>query len=392
MLNRIVLRSVLYKITPFMDEASASVLNNDSQNKINNPNIAAHKNNRISNYSDNKVPSVKITNNIPTGSLKIRKVVSNVLFGIGAAAAAVAIAAAVASLAFAVTFLPLAAIVGIGIASVALLTTGTILRLKKDTLSEENLPEVIKLLAKSGKEVISSNKDFVGNVIKFCDNDKVLAELFNKGCSEGIKLLLEKSGNLKVDSSDELTKNLESIKKNYDIIQSISFLKEGEKVVNSEVEEEDVKNATVQQQNNNTNILNEAALFLKKQQNKNKFNELARKHKSGITAFQLSFDKGMISSITERPEKFLKQKTNSTKSIQDKDKNYTGTHNADLDAIEKQSKMDFGGNACFLNGEKIQGNTESRFSNLENKIKKEYQNNSDEIIKKNSLISRAILL
>jgi len=104
---------------------------------------------------------------MPTKSLQTRKVISNVLFGLGAVAAAVAIAAAVASLAFAVTFLPLAAIVGIGIASVALLTTGIILRLKKDTLSEENLPEVIKLLSKSDKNYIKDNIDFVKKLSNF---------------------------------------------------------------------------------------------------------------------------------------------------------------------------------------------------------------------------------
>ena len=97
------------------------------------------------------------------------------------------------------------------------------MRLKKDTLSEENLPDIIKLLAKSDEKVITSNEDFVGKVIEFCDNNKVLAELFNKKCDKDIKLLSERSKNLKVDNPNELTKNLksidESIKKNYDLIE-----------------------------------------------------------------------------------------------------------------------------------------------------------------------------
>lgn len=229
--------------------------------------------------------------------------------------------------------------------------------------------------------------DFVNKVIEFCDNNKVLVELFNKECDKDIKFLSERSKNLKVDNPNELTKNLksidESIKKNYDLIESISSLKEGEEIYETLQGEANSKNITLStQENNDTEVLDETVSFFENQENKNKFIELARKHKSGITAFQLSFDKGMISSITERPEKFLKQKTNSTKSIQDKNKNYTETHNADLDTIKQQSKSDFNRNACFLNREEIQGDAESRFNNLENKIKEEYQNNSDEIIKK----------
>jgi hypothetical protein len=63
--------------------------------------------------------------------------------------------------------LPLIAIVGIGITSVALLTAGIILRLKEDTLSEENLPEVIKILAKSDKNYIKDNIDFVKKLSNF---------------------------------------------------------------------------------------------------------------------------------------------------------------------------------------------------------------------------------
>ena len=199
----------------------------------------------LTNFSNSEMPPVKIPNNILTRSLRIRKSVSIGLFVLGAVAAAVAIAAAVASLAFAVAFLPLAAIVGIGITPVALLTAGIILRLKKDTLSEENLPEVIKLLSKSDEKAITSNEDFVGKVIEFCNNNKVSAELFNKECNKDIKLLSERSKNLKVDSSNELTKNLksidESIKKNYDLIESISSLKEGEKAYNTGDSETDFK-------------------------------------------------------------------------------------------------------------------------------------------------------
>ena len=89
--------------------SSSSIPEDNPQNNINSPNITTYGNNQISNYSDNKVPTVKIPRNMSTKSLQIRKVVSNVLFGLGVVAAAVAIAAAVASLAFTVTFLPLIA-------------------------------------------------------------------------------------------------------------------------------------------------------------------------------------------------------------------------------------------------------------------------------------------
>ena len=406
--------------------SSPSISGDNPQNNINKSNISTYGNNQIRNYSDNKMPPVKIPNNILTRSLRIRKSFSIGLFVLGAAAAAVTIASAVASLAFAVAFLPLIAIVGIGITSVALLTAGIILRLKEDTLSEENLPEVIKhlakkdedyirnnnqlvnkviefcdkkknvedlekngllpdiikILAKSDKNYIKSNIGFVNKVIEFCDRDEVLGKLIDEKCDTSIESLTKILKNSGIDNAKGLIEKPELIKKNCELIKSISSLKGGEDVVNPEIKEENVKNATVQQKKNDTNILNEMTSFLENQENKNKLSELARKHKSGITAFQLSFDKGMISSITERSEKFLKQKTNSTKSIQDKNKNYTETHNADLDTIKQQSKSDFNRNACFLNREEIQGDAESRFNNLENKIKEEYQNNSDEIIKK----------
>ena len=114
----------------------------------------------LTNFSNSEMPPVKIPNNILTRSLRIRKSVSIGLFVLGAAAAAVTIA-------FAVAFLPLIAIVGIGITSVALLTAGIILRLKEDTLSEENLPEVIKILAKSDKNYIKDNIDFVKKLSNF---------------------------------------------------------------------------------------------------------------------------------------------------------------------------------------------------------------------------------
>ena len=363
--------------------SSLNISEYNPQNNINKSNISTYGNNQISYNSDNKAPPVKIPRDMPTKSLQIRKVVSNVLFGLGAAAAAVAIAAAVASLAFAVAFLPLAAIVGIGIASVALLTAGIILRLKEDTLSEENLPEVIKHLAKKDEDYIRNNNQLVNKVIEFCDRDEVLGKLIDEECGQHIESLIKTLGNPNIDNDNEITEELKSIKKNCDLIQSISFLKEGKEVYRTFQKEANSKNITLsQQKNNDTKALDETVSFFENQKNKNKLSELARKHKSGITAFQLSFDKGMISSITERSEKFLKQKTNSTKSIQDKNKNYTETHNADLDTIKQQSKSDFNRNACFLNREEIQGDAESRFNNLENKIKEEYQNNSDEIIKK----------
>lgn len=362
--------------------SSPSISGDNPQNNINKSNISTYGNNQIRNYSDNKMPPVKIPNNILTRSLRIRKSFSIGLFVLGAAAAAVTIASAVASLAFAVAFLPLIAIVGIGITSVALLTAGIILRLKEDTLSEENLPEVIKHLAKKDEDYIRNNNQLVNKVIEFCDRDEVLGKLIDEKCDTSIESLTKILKNSGIDNAKGLIEKPELIKKNCELIKSISSLKGGEDVVNPEIKEENVKNATVQQKKNDTNILNEMTSFLENQENKNKLSELARKHKSGITAFQLSFDKGMISSITERSEKFLKQKTNSTKSIQDKNKNYTETHNADLDTIKQQSKSDFNRNACFLNREEIQGDAESRFNNLENKIKEEYQNNSDEIIKK----------
>ena len=145
-----------------MDEVDSQ----KSENDINNSNIPIYENKQIRNYSDNKMPPVKIPNNIPTRSLRIRKSFSIGLFVLGAVAAAVTIA-------FAVAFLPLAAIVGIGIASVALLTIGTILRLKKDTLSKENLPEVIKILAKSDKNYIKDNIDFVKKLSNFAIKRKM---------------------------------------------------------------------------------------------------------------------------------------------------------------------------------------------------------------------------
>ena len=91
--------------------SSPSISGDNPQNNINKSNISTYGNNQIRNYSDNKMPPVKIPNNIPTRSLRIRKSFSIGLFVLGAVAAAVAIAAAVASLAFAVAFLPLIAIV-----------------------------------------------------------------------------------------------------------------------------------------------------------------------------------------------------------------------------------------------------------------------------------------
>ena len=365
---------------------------------------------------------------MPTKSLQIRKVVSNVLLGLGVVAAAVVIAAAVASIAFAVVFLPLAAIVGIGIASVALLITGIILRFKKDTLSEENLPEVIKLLAeknenyiksnvnfvnkviefcdkekdvenleknrllpdiikilaksdekvitsnkdfvgkiikscknkeledlkkngllpdiikilaKSDKEFITSNKDFVGKVIKFCKRNEILGTLIDEECGTSIESPTETLKKSNIDNAKGLTENLKSINKNYDLIQSISFLKEGEKVYDAGKEEADFQNITLSlQKNNDTKASDETISFFENQENKNKFIELAENHTCGIMKYDAVIDNnGTISKFEKGPNRafLLPKKENNV----DKKSKDTENYDVNLNGIEKQSKKDF---------------------------------------------------
>ena len=60
----------------------------------------------------------------------------------------------------------------------------------------------------------------------------------------------------------------------------------------------------------------------------------------------------------------------------------TENYNVDLNEIEKQSKMDISRNACFLNGEEIQGGEGSIYHNLEDKIKEKFPKDAEKIIKK----------
>ena len=333
-----------------------------------------------------------------------------------------------ASLAFAVTFLPLIASVGIGITSVALLTTGIILRLKKDTLSEENLPEVIKnlakkdkdyirnnnqlvnkviefcdkeknvenlekngllpdiikLLAKSDENYIKSNIGFVNKVIEFCGKNKVLAELFNKECDKDIKFLSERSKNPEVDDSNELTKNLksidESIKKNYNLIESISSLKGGENVYKTLQGEANFENKIPsQQKNNDTEALNETVSFFENQNNKNKLIELAENHTCGIMKYDAVIDNnGTISKFEKGPNgAFLLPKKENNVDKKSKD---TENYDVNLNGIEKQSNNDFNQPITLLiNSKKIQT---KNLDDLKREIKEKFSNNTDKIIKK----------
>ena len=67
------------------------------------------------------------------------------------------------------------------------------MRFKKDTLSEKNLPEVIKILAKKDENYIKSNVDFVNKVIEFCDKEKNVENLEKNGLLPDIIKLLAKS-------------------------------------------------------------------------------------------------------------------------------------------------------------------------------------------------------
>ena len=457
-----------------MRAVGTSTSNNDLQNKINNPNSTTCGINQITNSSNNKAPTVKIPRDMPTKSLQIRKVVSNVLLGLGVVAAAVVIAAAVASIAFAVVFLLLAAIVGIGIASVALLITGIILRFKKDTLSEENLPEVIKLLAeknenyiksnvnfvnkviefcdkekdvenleknrllpdiikilaksdekvitsnkdfvgkiikscknkeledlkkngllpdiikilaKSDKEFITSNKDFVGKVIKFCKRNEILGTLIDEECGTSIESPTETLKKSNIDNAKGLTENLKSINKNYDLIQSISFLKEGEKVYDAGKEEADFQNITLSlQKNNDTKASDETISFFENQENKNKFIELAENHTCGIMKYDAVIDNnGTISKFEKGPNRafLLPKKENNV----DKKSKDTENYDVNLNGIEKQSKKDFTQPVILIidNKEINIDNKEIKAKNLddlEKKIRENFSNNADKIIKK----------
>ena len=55
------------------------------------------------------------------------------------------------------------------------------MRLKKDTLSEENLPEVIEILAEKDENYIEFDINFVNNVIEFCDKKKNVEDLEKNG-------------------------------------------------------------------------------------------------------------------------------------------------------------------------------------------------------------------
>ena len=79
------------------------------------------------------------------------------------------------------------------------------MRLKKDTLSEENLPEVIKLLAKKDENYIKSNVDFVNKVIEFCDRDEVLGKLIDEECGTSIESLIKTLENSNIDNAKGLT-------------------------------------------------------------------------------------------------------------------------------------------------------------------------------------------
>ena len=401
--------------------SSSSIPEDNPQNNINSPNITTYGNNQISNYSDNKVPTVKIPRNMSTKSLQIRKVVSIGLFVLGAAAAAVTIASAVASLAFAVAFLPLIAIVGIGITSVALLTAGIILRLKEDTLSEENLPEVIKhlakkdedyiknnnqlvneiikfcknkeledlkkdgllpdiikILAKSDKNYIKDNIDFVKKVIEFCGENEVLGKLIDEECSTSIESLIETLKNSGIDNAKGLTEKLGSIKKNYDLIQSISFLKEGEKVYDAGKEEADFQNITLSlQKNNDIEALNETISFFENQQNK--LNELAGNHTCGIIGLNAVFDnKGTILKFEKDPNgAFLSPKKGNNVDKKSKD---TENYDVNLNGIEIQSKKDFNQPVILIiDNKEIKA---ENLTDLNNKIEDKSSKDADKIIKK----------
>ena len=302
------------------------------------------------------------------------------------------------------------------------------MRLKKDTLSEENLPEVIeilaekdenyiefdinfvnnviefcdkkknvedlekngllpdiiKILAKSDEGVITSNKDFVGKVIEFCDNNKVLAELFNKECNKDIKLLSERSKNLKVDSSNELTKNLksidESIKKNYNLIESISSLEKGKEVYHTSQGKANFNNKILsQQKNNDKEALDETISFFENQDNKDKLSELAENHTCGIMKYDAVIDNnGMISGFKKSPNEvfLLPKKENNV----DKKSENVGNYNINLNGIKGQSESDFNQPVTLIIGnEEIEP---KNLTDLKEKIKEKLSNDSDKIIKK----------
>lgn len=215
-----------------------------------------------------------------------------------------------------------------------------------------------------------------------------MAELFNKECDKDIKLLSERSKNLKVDNPNELTKNLksidESIKKNYDLIQSISFLKEGKEVYRTFQKEANSKNITLsQQKNNDIEALNETISFFENQQNK--LNELAGNHTCGIIGLNAVFDnKGTILKFEKDPNgAFLslkKEKSSKKGNNADKESKDTENYDVNLNGIEKQSNNDFNQPITLLiNSEEIQT---KNLDNLEKKIRENFSNNADKIIKK----------
>ena len=246
------------------------------------------------------------------------------------------------------------------------------------------LPDNIKILAKSDEKVITSNKDFVGKGIEFCDNNKVLAELFNKECDKDIKLLSERSKNLKVDNPNELTKNLksidESIKENYDLIQSISSLKEGEEVYETGKRKADFEGKILSpQENNDTKALDKTVSFFENQENKNKFIESAQGHTCGIMEYDAVINgNGIISDFDKRPNRaFLSPKGKNNVDKKSKD---TENYDVNLNGIEEQSNKDFNQPITLLiNSEEIQT---KNLADLENKIKEKLPKDAEKITRK----------
>lgn len=244
------------------------------------------------------------------------------------------------------------------------------------------LPDIIKILAKSDKNYIKDNIDCVKKFIEFCDRDEVLGTLIDEKCGQHIESLIKTFENSNIDNSNEITEELKSIKENYNLIQSISSLKEGKKVYETFREEANSNNKILSpQKNNDTEALDETVSFFENQKNKNKFIELAQGHTCGIMKLDTVIDNnGMIYGFKKSPnEAFLLPKGEINDNKESKD---TKNYNVNLNKIEKQSKMDINRNAYFLNEEEIQSGEGSIYDNLENKIKGKFSKDAEKIIKK----------
>ena len=161
----------------------------------------------------------------------------------------------------------------------------------------------------------------------------------------------------------------------------------GEKVYDAGKEEADFQNITLSlQKNNDTKASDETISFFENQENKNKFIELAENHTCGIMKYDAVIDNnGTISKFEKGPNRafLLPKKENNV----DKKSKDTENYDVNLNGIEKQSKKDFTQPVILIidNKEINIDNKEIKAKNLddlEKKIRENFSNNADKIIKK----------